>query len=650
MAAIHDEDDDIQGQPVFLMRPAENVYSYFMFIGPTETKRQTRRSPRQQNEINWDVVMGYLLVCLNFFMQIVLLYLIFQEVVIANLDWQSGIMKLGAKGNPMSLIGEAETCNDGGSLCIRDGEDYSCAPPSIQLIGRWDQLDTNKDGVWTRDEVEQAREALKCKYYVDPVEVFDVLISMLQARESLIWLHPDVSGGKMIHRPYFTYIMSDVIMCGYRSVDMCANLIQRGFFHAPLQNGTSERVGTSIESALRYCTGLLADGGTCERELPSTYSVWRVTSRGECGEPQYSQFQYTNPGSGASKSLLSVDYGARAEYELAQNFMFMLFKAIIIFAWLLRMCVECKDVVKILTFCARMPDAEAFGANAVIMEQDPSDPEDVRYRIQAITKHHRMTLIFLSVLRVLVTCVLAVVGVAYLIKTNDYADLIMNGVALVFIAEISGVLYVQVLREEVRDQTQDIKAIKVRMYGWDWLNDRPALIDILCVVVICVFVYLIMYWQKTSVVVPVHDALECACLSAGDHCVEAKSFNYDFWSAYWLRTLPDALEAINRLKVGAPAVALLEYALAGTSNLNLASNLDMARKEIASITKREGDLLSALTKRVAFLESEVPQGSTLSKSTDLDAVRVERRSLHRSRAQALVRDRLSEGSASRRAQ
>merc|ERR1719428_1667623 len=190
----------------------------------------------------------------------------------------------------------------------------------------------------------------------------------------------------------------------------------------------------------------------------------------------------------------------------------MVFKAIIIFLWLLQMTVEFKDVLKILTFCGRIPDA-ADVPEAVIMEQDPSDPEDVRYQIMGITKTHRMTVIILSLLRVVVTCVLAVVGCAYLIRTNGYADLIMNGVALAFIAEVAGVLYDQILREEIKNQTEDIKVIRVQQYGIDWLNRRPALIDVLWVVGIVSLVYVIMEWQLSIVVMPVYKALQCTCVN-----------------------------------------------------------------------------------------------------------------------------------------
>merc|ERR1719262_1308451 len=61
--------------------------------------------------------MGYVLVLMNFFMQGVLLYLIFEEVVVSNLEWQNGIMKLARPGSDSEhvagLFVEKPTgCND----------------------------------------------------------------------------------------------------------------------------------------------------------------------------------------------------------------------------------------------------------------------------------------------------------------------------------------------------------------------------------------------------------------------------------------------------------------------------------------------------------------------------------------------------------
>jgi hypothetical protein len=584
--APRDEDDTL-GEPILLVSPSENVYSYFMFVFPTETKK--KRFSVEQYGINWNAVMAYILVVMNFLFQGVLLYMIFNSVVVENVRWQNGILQIG-KDPVIGLMAEAPgKCNDGAALCFMDKGNYSCAPPSVQLTGRWSELDVDQDGIWTLQEAEKQREQLRCKYGVNPVDVFNVIINMLKERKDLIWLHPQIKSGTGVHLPYFTYAMGDLVMCSYRSKDMCGNLLKAGFFDAALKHGTAPRVGNTAESALKYCHDLLADGGKCERLLPSTYNVWKIQSQLECGNPSYSKFVYHHPKTDLRKSLLTVDYSTLQEYHLAQDPVFMLFKGILVFMWMLAMLVEYKEITKIVTICLRFPSAEMFGNDAVLVEQDPSDPEDVRYRIQGLTQMHRRVMMILCVFRAGVTTVLTITGVSYLIKCNDYADLIMNAVALLFISEIASVLYRQVLRDEIKDQTVDIKPMKVAMYGIDWLNRQPALVDVISVTVLGIAVYIIMRWQLTSIVVPVHDALQCTCTSTGSHCVEAQKFNSAFWNKYWASAVPGIYHEVSKLKKTTPASRASSYVSAGsaiTSDGGAPLGMEMRMEEMEKTSER----------------------------------------------------------------
>jgi len=338
-----------------------------------------------------------------------------------------------------------------------------------------------------------------------------------------------------------------------------------------LKHGTAPRVGNTIDSALKYCRELLEPAGTCESLLPSTYSVWKISSEIECGAPQYDSFTYTNPGSGVEKSLLKVDYSTRQEYALAQEFWFGVYKSIVLFTWLLLMFVEFKEVQKIVTVVMRYPDAGDFGEDAVLMEQDPSDPEDVRFRIQGITSSHRRNIAFLCVLRLGITASLLFVGMSYIVKTNGYADLLMNGVTLFFVAEIASLLYAQVLREEIRDQCEDIKPMKVQMYGWVWLNRRPALLDMFCVIFLSLCVVFVMQWQMDNVVKPVYESLSCTCVGVGETCKEAQVFNKGFWDTYWMKTGPDVFKELDALKSTVPAAAI--FAAQPTHAGNFASSI-----------------------------------------------------------------------------
>jgi hypothetical protein len=373
--------------------------------------------------------------------------------------------------------------------------------------------------------------------------------------------------------------------------------LKRGFFHAPLKYGTAPRVGTSIDSAMDYCNGLLEPGGHCENLLPSTYRVWKIQSEIECGGPSFSKFTYTNPGkTTVTKSLLEVDYSAPQEYMLAQDMGFRIFKGVMLASWLMLMVFDLKEIVKILTLCARYPDAADFGDNAVLVERDPADPEDVRYRIQGLSSSHRRNMVLLCILRFFVLCTLSLVGLSYLIKTNGYADLIMNGVTLLFVAEIAVMLYNQGLREEVRDQTSDIKPMKVPMYGIDWLNRMPAVVDMLWLAAIFVLVYAIMVWQFTNIVLPVEHALECTCTSSGEMCFEAQKFNYDFWHNYWLKGVPSVYADVERLKASAPA--------AGAALLT--THVQTVHEALEEQMERVESANAALSRRMETLEKEAP--------------------------------------------
>jgi hypothetical protein len=535
--------DDVE-DAVYHVHPSDNVYSFFMFVVPTEQKKEG-------SQYTMDTLSSWVLAALNFLMQGLLLYTVFVEVVIANQEWQASIMKVDG-GQSMDFMGAAPTkCNPGGSMCSVVNGNFTCAPPSVQLTGRWDELDTNGDGIWTREEVEAAKEQLQCKYIVNPVEVFDVFITFLKKREKILWLHPDIKEGRAIHKAYFNFAAGDIIMCGYRSQDMCPNLLKRGFFHAPLKHATAPRVGTTIDSALKYCYELLKPGGTCERTLPSTYSVWKISSTDQCGNPSYSKFAYTNPGNGVVKSLLEVDYVSRQKYELAQTIVFEIYKTIIISMWLLSMVFELKDIIVVFTWCARFPSADHFGDDAVLEEEHGGETV---YTIQGVTQTHRYCVTFMTCFRFMLTVVLTFVGVSFLMKQTGYIDLLMDAVTLVFIVEIANIIYTQSLRPDIREQTESIQSMVVMKWGIDFLNVRPALTDMLWFFGVMIASVIIVQTYGEVTVTPLYDALQCACLGVGDNCIEADKFSYDFWHDYWKNTVPAVFDEVDVLKQTAGAM------------------------------------------------------------------------------------------------
>merc|ERR1719157_476029 len=102
------------------IQPMDNVYSFLMFTLPLESKASKDKGMTSKTCV------AYLL-------------------VLEGLSWQNSIMQpLEMPG--LFLAAPQDNCNTGESLCSGTNGTFTCAPPSVQLAGRWNDLDTDNDG------------------------------------------------------------------------------------------------------------------------------------------------------------------------------------------------------------------------------------------------------------------------------------------------------------------------------------------------------------------------------------------------------------------------------------------------------------------------------------------------------------------------
>merc|ERR1719420_2679883 len=113
----------------------------------------------------------------------------------------------------------------------------------------------------------------------------------------------------------------------------------------------------------------------------------------------------------------------------------------------------------------------------------------------------------MNLCRFILTCTLLLVGVSFLLKQTDYIGLLMDGVALVFIVEIANILYAQVLRPEIRDQTESLDPMEVPAFGIDFINRRPALRDMLQLTILVIVIIIIMESYYSTTVGPLYESL-----------------------------------------------------------------------------------------------------------------------------------------------
>jgi len=525
------------GEPIVSIEPTESVYSFLFFMAPIE-------EVREPGKLTVSKILAWMVVIVALILQAVIIYAVWKVIVMGSAEWRLSVVDAApTKG----------TCNTGASLCqkLPDGM-VTCAPPSVQLSGRWDELDANGDGNWTRAEAEAAKDDIYCKYHVNPVEVFDVFTTFLVNRENIIWVHPAVRAGQGIPKAYFSYASGDIIMCGYRNSKMCPNLLQRGFFDAPLKHGTVPRVGTTIQSALEYCNDMLGDGGVCDRTLPSTYAVWKKSSEDQCYGTGYNKFTYEHPISKKTKSMLAVDYSATEDYRKAErSTLFMIYKASVIMVLLCCVFQDLKEIVPLATFVAIFPSAEELerqNREPIETKVNPNDDDDVKYTIRGITGVHRVSILAVIAARAIMFLVLLFVGVIFLLRETDYLNLILNGLGLLFIVLLPTDLYHQLLSPYLRSKVEQVEPVEVPLRGFPLLNRNPALKDILWLAAMFLFLVTSMYIYTVVVVKPVTEALSCACLSEGHNCREATTFSGEFWDGYWRHEVPAVIGDIKEFE------------------------------------------------------------------------------------------------------
>jgi hypothetical protein len=532
-------DTNSAGEPIVIISPSESVFSFFFFMAPIEELR----SP---GKFTTPKILAWLVMILVVILQGVIIYAIWNAIVMNAYTWQLSVV------TPAPPDGyQSPNCNKGGSLCqtLPNGQ-VTCAPPTVQLSARWDELDADGDGNWTRAEAEAAKNGLGCQFPVNPVEVFDVYVNFLINRENIIWIHPAVRAGQGIPKAYFDYAVGDIIMCGYRNTNMCPNLLKRGVFDAPLTHGKVPRVGDTIASALKYCHELLDEGGVCDRTLPSTYTVWKKSSEDQCYGPGFQKFVYKHPVSGRTKSMLEVNYDATKDYQKARkSWLFFAYKACVIMVLFFTVFVDVKEIIPMLTFIMVYPSAnelESDGRPAIeVVQLDPDDDDDVKYIMHGVTGAHRASLAVVILIRSVMFCAVTFVGIVFLLKETDYLNLILNGLGLLFIVVLPKDMYEQLLSPYMRSKVENVEPIEVPMGGMDTLNRSPSLKDILWIGLVIILLFCSMHYYAVTVERPVTEALDCACRSEGPKCREAQTFSDSFWDNYWQFDVPSTIKDIK---------------------------------------------------------------------------------------------------------
>lgn len=456
--------------------------------------------------------------------------------------------------------GAAAAANKGGddsamsaTLCRMHNATYNCLPPSVKYAARWEDLDVNGDGIWSRDEAEKDVNELEKKLMAKPFLVFRAITIGLidrQDMDSKLWVEPNGMMAKMegIPKAYFDYWMGDAAICSFADPGMCSTLLSRHIFDEAFVNPGKEIA--DIDGALDYCTYMLKVGGGCEQSLPQIYKLYRALRHEQCQAGHfYPGGVYKNPHNPTDKVYIIANaYEGLDKVLKADTTIFKCFMFLVLMLWLLALVNEMREMVKLGEFTFTFPATEGD----LGIEVEKNEDGDDKYKLVGISREHRLIIGLTVLMRTGIIIYLGVVGCTFLILETGYMDLLMNAVALAFVLEVDEILFGAIARQSTLATLEAIEDVEFETslptqgcLGWMLLKDFWGII------MFPIIAWLIITYHSLFVTAPVLDALHCACYQTGNQCKEAAVYNLDFWNNYWSQTLPAAMNEIAQLKKAA---------------------------------------------------------------------------------------------------
>lgn len=155
--------------------------------------------------------------------------------------------------------------------------------------------------------------------------------------------------------------------------------------------------------------------------------------------------------------------------------------------------------------------------------------------ITGISHVHRCLCVIMVLTRALLLFYMAMAGVAFLITTYSYTDLLMNAVALAFVFELPEFLFLVLVG---RNQKEELEEVEPLVYRTSLPEDKGVRGMVQSnnfwgLVLIPILIFLIVKWDARVNINLMTEALHCACLGEGPKCFVSPKLTQTWWDNYW---------------------------------------------------------------------------------------------------------------------
>lgn len=489
--------------------------------------------------------------------------------------------KISAVGKSKTLqeMEDAQAVASLASLCVNRNGILDCAQPAYSIIDRWEDLDFNGDGYWTRQEAasDEANVACRIAKGITLEQIFNGVVKginqdiqdMISAGLAGSWAKVrEVEERSAVPKSSFEIWRGVVALCSSRDVGRCGSLITDGLLDGFLRAENVKGKPMLLENALDFCTRLLEPGGSCEVSHPVTYILWRQHGSEMCGSPAFrGGTAYQNPFvEDDVLDALTVKYSSTSTYELANSLRFQFFVCCILFIWFVTLVTEFDSILSFAEFLRLFPTSteDPFATAALFRRMRSSVTRAVigdqvhlahqvsevtrilsrkldgeRIQLKAICRVQKVVSGITVATRLILLIYMGVVGTIFLLTTYSYTDLLMNAVALAFVFELPELLYNLLVGQREKKEMELIDPLTyVKKDGWSFI---PRVMKSRSFWGLMLFpgISVAIVWANAAVnTFPVEEALQCACYQKGPRCLTKDTLKKDWWDKHWSLLLP----------------------------------------------------------------------------------------------------------------
>jgi len=120
------------------------------------------------------------------------------------------------------------------------------------------------------------------------------------------------------------------------------------------------------------------------------------------------------------------------------------------------------------------------------------------------------------------------------------------------ITQMDNLIYQMLVRTQAKEDLESIAGMYVTIpeghFGSFYMSVSPPLRDIVWALALVLVSAFVVYEDYQTRLIPVQQALTCACMTQGHQCFEAQRYDEHWWDNYWRFVVPQTYKTMRSFK------------------------------------------------------------------------------------------------------